>query len=226
MATKPKEVPCDEVIDCSDELRTWLVSRNLATPKASALKVSFDVLARYPDEACLENVVAQCIYELEMFLAAAQRRDSEVQAPRLVPLSDDDKSLLYDDGPEVETDKAIRAFDPKLAHLERLIRRVAIRKVQRAKLKGFNAKVMNDTLTETKFFASRAIEQIEVVRRKLAVVHEAIQTMIPALPEDEVTLAGWRKLDRSVRKRLRAAGYKPAVPERARQPQARSKSRT
>jgi len=65
-----------------------------------------------------------------------------------------------------------------------------------------------------------------VVRRKLAVVHEAIQTMIPALPEDEVTLAGWRKLDRSVRKRLRAAGYKPAVPERARQPQARSKSRT
>jgi len=216
MATKPKEVPCDEVIDCSDELRGWLVSRNLAGRKDSALKASFDVLATYPDEGCLENIVAQCIYELEMFLAAAQRRDSEIQAPRLEPLSDVDKSLLYDDSPEVETDKAIRAFDPKLAQLERLIRRVAIRKVQRAKLKGFNAKVMNDTVTETKVFASCAIEQIELVRRKLALVLEAFQTMCPALPEDEVTLSGWRKLERSVRKRLRAAGYEAVPPERAR----------
>jgi hypothetical protein len=212
MATKPKEVPCDEVIDCSDELRGWLVSRNLAGPKVSALKASFDVLARYPDEGRLENVVAQCIYELEMFLSAAQRRDPEVQAPRLEPLSDEDKSLLYDDGPEVEADKAIRAFDPKLAHLERLIRRVAIRKVQRAKLKGFNAEVMSDTAIETELLASRAIEQIELVRRKLAFVLEAFQIMCPALPEDEVTLSGWRKLERSVRKRLSVAGYEPAVP--------------
>lgn len=223
MATKPKEVPCDEVIDCSDELCGWLVGRNLAAPKDSALKASLRVLGKYPDEDCLENVVGQCLYELEMFLVAAQRRASAVRAQRLEPLSDDAKSLLYDDGPEVETDKAIRAFDPKLAHLKRLIRRVAIRKVQRAKLKGFNAEVLNDTLTHTKFLASRAIKQIELARRALAAVHEAFQVMIPALPELEVTLSGWRTLERSVRQRLRAAGYEPAVPEQAR---TRSKSRT
>src|SRR6188768_2832350 len=225
MATKPKEVPCDEVVDCSDELRGWLVSRNLATPKVSALKASFDVLARYPDEDRLENVVACCLYELETFLVAAQRRDPEIQGPRLKPLSAEDRSLLYDDGPEVETDKAIRAFDPKLAHLERLIRRVAIRKVKRAKLKGFSAEVMNDTLMETKVSASRAIKQINAVRLRLEFVLEAFQTMCPALPEDEVTLSGWRKLERSIRTRLRAAGYEPALPEPTRQARARSKSR-
>ena len=99
MATKPKEVPCEEVIDCIDELLVWLVSRNLATPKVSALKASFDVLARYPDEDRLENVVACCLYELETFLVAAQRRDPEIQGPRLKPLSAEDRSLLYDDGP-------------------------------------------------------------------------------------------------------------------------------
>ncbi|HKO52271.1 MAG TPA: hypothetical protein VJV79_31400 [Polyangiaceae bacterium] len=226
MATKPKEVPCDEVNDCSDELRGWLVSRNLAGPKVSALKASFDVLATYRDESRLENVVACCLYEVEMFLAAAHRRDAEVKTRRLERLSDADRSLLYDDGPEVETDKAIRAFDPKLAHLQRLIRRVATRKVQRAKLKGFNAEVTDDTAIETEFLESRAIEQIESIRRKLTFVLEAFQIMCPALPEDEVTLSGWRKLERSVRKRLQAVGYEPTVPEPARPAQARSKSRT
>lgn len=226
MATKPKEVPCAEVIDCTDELHDWLVSRSLATRKQSALKASFNVLGRYPDEGCLENVVARCIYDLETYLVAAQRRDPEIQGPRLEPLSADDSSLLYDDSPEVEVDKAIRAFDPKLAHLERLIRRVAIRKVKRAKLKGFSTKVMNDTLMETKVFASRAIKEIKVVRLRLEFVLEAFQTMCPALPEDDMTLSGWRKLERSIRKRLRAAGYEPAVPAPARQARARSKSRT
>jgi len=216
MATKPKEVPCEEVIDWVDDLQAWLIGRKLAKRSDGALATSFNVLAKYPDESTLEHVVARCIYDLEMFLAAARRRDSEIRAPHLEPLSDEEQSLLFDDGPEVETDKAIRAFDPKLAHLERLIRRIAIRKVQRAKLKGVDAKVMSDTLLETKFFASRAIEQIELVRRKLALVGEAIQTMCPALPDDEVTLSGWRKLERSVRKRLRAAGYEAATPERSR----------
>jgi hypothetical protein len=226
MATKPKEAPCAEVIDFSDELRGWLVSRKLAGPKVGALKASFDVLARYPDEARLENVVACCLYEVETFLAAAQRRDREVKTQRLEALSDADRSLLYDDGPEVETDKAIRAFDPKLAHLQRLIGRVATRKVQRAELKGFNAEVVDDTATEVEFVASHAIAHIEVVRRKLAYVLEAFQFMCPALPEDEVTLSGWRKLERSVRKRLRAAGYRPAAPEPARPARPGSKSRT
>ncbi|HET7543825.1 MAG TPA: hypothetical protein VFK05_28330 [Polyangiaceae bacterium] len=226
MATKPKEVPCDEVIDLSDELLSWLVDRNLATRKIGALTASLNVLGTYPDEGRLENVVAQCLFEVEMFLAAAQRRDSEVPARRLEGLSNEDKSLLYDDGPEMETDKAIRAFDPKLAHLERLIRQVALRKVKRAKLKGANAHVMKDTVMETKFFASHAIQQIAVVRRKLDLVLEAIQTIIPALPEEETTLSGWRKLDRSIRRRLRVAGYEPTVPARTRGSQVRARSRT
>lgn len=216
MATKPKEVPCEEVIDCIDELHTWLVSRNLAPPKISATKASSDVLYRYPDEGRLENVVARCIYELEEFLAAAQRRAKVIQAGQLAGLSDEDRSLLFDDGPEVETDKAIRAFGPKLAHLERLIRSVAIRKVQRAKLKGFNAEVVSATRTETKVLALCAVRQIGLAQRRLALVLETFQTMCPALPEDEVTLSGWRKLEQSVRRRLRAAGYKAATPKPAR----------
>ena len=216
MATKPKEVPCEEVIDCIDELHFWLVSRNLAKRNVGALKASFDVLYRYPDESRVENVVARCIHELDEFLVAEQRRAKALQAPHLQHLNDEDKSLLFDAGPEVETDKAIRAFEPKLAHLKRLLEQVAMRKVLRTKLKGFDDAVVSATRTETRVFAECAFEQLELAQRKLAIVLEAFQTMCPALPEDELTLSGWRRLERSVRKRLRAAGYEAATPERAR----------
>src|SRR6478736_6341400 len=99
MATKPREVPCDEVIDRIDDLLAWLITRKLATRRDSTLVAAFRVLGVPRAEGCCERVVAECLYHLEMFLVAAQRRDA---APKLreEPRSEDERSLLYDDAPE------------------------------------------------------------------------------------------------------------------------------
>jgi hypothetical protein len=206
MATKPREVPCDEVIDRIDELLAWLVTRKLATRRDSTLAAAFRVLGGPRAEGSCERAVAECLYELETFLVAAQRRDSPPKL-REEPRTEVERSLLYNDGPEAEADKALRAFAPKLQHLKKLIKRVAVRKVERAKLKGFNAEVVRATRAETKLLALGAVARVERVREDLQLVLEIFEAMCPALPEHELTLSGWRKLDGSVRKRLHAAGY-------------------
>ena len=213
MATKPREVPCDEVIDRSDELLAWLVTRKLATRRDSTLAAAFRVLGGPRVEGSCERIVAECLFELETFLVAAQRRDSP---PKLLeePRTEEERSLLYDDGPEAEADKALRAFGPKLQHLKKLIKLVAVRKVERAKLKGFNAEAVRATRAETKLFALGALARVERVREELELVLEIFGAMCPALPEHELTLSGWRKLDGSVRKRLHAAGYDAATTSR------------
>jgi hypothetical protein len=60
---------------------------------------------------------------------------------------------------------------------------------------------------ETKLLALGAVARVERVREELDLVLEIFEAMCPALPEHELTLSGWRKLDGSARKRLQAAGY-------------------
>jgi|SRR5450631_1833824 len=215
MATKPREVPCDEVIDRIDELHDWLIAQKLATRRDSTLAAAFRVLGVPRAEGSCERVVAECMYELEMFLVAAQRRDSP-PALREEPRTKEERSLLYDDGPEAEAGRAIRAFEPKLQHLKRLIKRVAVRKVERAKLKGFDTGTVRSTHAQTKLLAVGAIARVERVRKELELVLEIFETMCPALPEHELTLSGWRQLDASVRKRLQASGYRSEAARRAR----------
>jgi hypothetical protein len=200
MATKPREVPCDEVIDRIDELLAWLVVRKLATRRDSALVAAFRVLGVSRAERSSERVVAECLYELEMFLVAAQRRDAR---PKLCeePRTEEERSLLYDVAPEAEAAKAIRALDPKLQHLKKLIKQVAVRKVERAKLRGFEGEILARL--------ARAQDEVDLVL-------EIFTALCPALPEHELTLSGWRKLDASVGKRLKAAGYKAENTRRAR----------
>jgi hypothetical protein len=207
MATKPREVPCDEVIDRIDELLAWLVVRKLATRRDSALVAAFRVLGVSRPEHSCERVVAECLYELEMFLVAAQRRDARPKL-REEPRTAEERSLLYDVAPEAEAAKAIRALDPKIQHLKKLIKQVAIRKVERAKLRGFEGEILRATRAETKALALIALARLARAQDEVDLVLEIFTALCPALPEHELTLSGWRKLDSSVGNRLKAAGYK------------------
>lgn len=194
------------MIDRIDELLAWLVARKLATRRDSALVAVFRVLGVPRSERSGERVVAECLYDLEMFLVAAQRRDARPKL-REEPRTEE-RSLLYDVAPEAEAAKAIRALDPKLQHLKKLIKQVAVRKVERAKLRGFEGEILRATRAETKALALVALARLARVQDELDVVLDIFSALCPALPEDDLTLSGWRKLDASVGKRLKAAGYK------------------
>lgn len=200
MATKPQPVPWEELNDLRFDLFEWLVAQKLAKPREKPLAAALKLQSAPRALSKLNAVVVEALLEVELFAGAQNRADHDTT--RLDELPKDIRELFFDDGIERETDRAIRALLPSIRHIERLLAKTAERRAKRAR-----AARLSDKDAETDDLEVVALELAGALSRQTRLLHRVFLDLHSSIPPDELTLMGYRRLERRTRKRLRDAGF-------------------
>ncbi|HEX2874622.1 MAG TPA: hypothetical protein VHP33_25385 [Polyangiaceae bacterium] len=200
MATKPQPVPWEELNDLRFDLFEWLVEQRLAKPKEKPLAAAFKLQSNPQALSKLNAVVVEALLEVELFAGARNRADGDTK--RLKELPDDVRELFFDDRVEREADQAMRALLPSIRHIERLLGKTAERRAKRARAVRLAAK---DAQTDDLETVVQHLAQL--VGRQARLMHRVFLELHPSVPPEDLTLMGYRRLERRIRKRLRDVGF-------------------
>lgn len=200
MATKPQSVPWEELNDLRFDLFEWLVEQRLAKAKEQPLTAALKLQSNPRALSKLNATVVEALLEVEQFAGAQNRADADTK--RLQELPTDLRELFFDDRVERETDHAIRALLPAVRHIERLLGKTSTRRAQRARVARVPA---NDTQADDLEAAMSSLT--EMLERHVRLLHRVFLELHPSIPPDGLTLMGYRRLERRIRKRLRDAGF-------------------
>ena len=200
MATKPQPVPWGELNDLRYDLFEWLVEQRLAKPKENPLRAALRLQSNAPALGKLTATVVEALLEVELFDGARSRAKGNTK--RLDELPDGHRELFFDDRPERETDRAIRALLPSIRHIERLLGQTSERRAQRARVARLQAK---DASTED--LETVLLDLTGFLKRHARLLHHVFLELHQSIPSEEITLMGFRRLERRVRKRLLYAGF-------------------
>ncbi len=200
MATKPRPVPWEELNDLRYDLFEWLVAQRLVKAKEQPLAAAFKLQSSPRALSKLNAAVVETLLEVELFAGARNRADGDTK--RLKELPSDLRGLFFDDRVEREADHAIRALLPSIRHIERLLEQTSGRRSKRALTARLPAK---DEGTED--LETVVLTLAGMLGRQARLLHRVFLELHPSVPPDELTLMGYRRLERRIRKRLLDAGF-------------------
>lgn len=205
MATKPKPVPWEDVVDACGDLFEWLVANGHARKGEFVLSAALRVLAESGPDRVLAFSVARALMRLELYRNADRSNDARALFAGS-RMAQEIKELIFDYSIEQKGERDIRALSPRLAEIRRLIGKIEDRKIRRqalspgAPLSDADRQYQQSTL-------KRVLASLNAAGQAMEDLLQSYRQFSPAMTDYPLTFAGWKKFETAVRAELTKLGF-------------------
>lgn len=203
MATPPKPVPWEEVVDLCGDLLEWLVAKGLADRGDDFLGAMVNAHRRADPTDSLAHSVAQALWKLISYMRAGDLKDLQPTVSSL-PFAEAQKTLFLDFSIEIETEEEIRALRTRFVRVRRMMRKVISRRADR--IACFPIGTELDRLHQEATVAA-VMEHLEAAEKATGAFHTSFQRLNPVGTEFPLTFKGWGQFRDALRAELTAIGF-------------------
>jgi len=166
-------------------------------------------LSTVGDDESLPRRVAHSIVRLDMFRGAGRRGDFLAGEGGAAKVDEATRRAAFDEAVERKAEEDIRALFSRFAQIRKLVNQIAERKNQ-------NLALVADKLVDPKsrersnqILHHTVLARLNVVADTTCELYDDFLEFSPADTEEQITLGGWRRLEKSIRDELAGAGYTP-----------------
>jgi hypothetical protein len=206
MATKPKPVPWEDVVDLCGDLFEWLVENGHASKGDYRATAAGHTLAKAAPGDALVRAVAHSLLILDGYVSAGKRQDmpglfANSRIPKNV------QELLFSDAIEEEADRDIRDLSPRLAQIRRLIGKIAERNTRRQVLSHHTLSLCEEDRKRKQAILEGVLAGLQRVEEATKELYRSFQQFNPAATRYPLTLAGWLQFKKEIRGDLTKLGF-------------------